>query len=180
LLYVIAVAGFPFVPFLPNKELAGILDPTQISHFCTVVKDFNASAMNFAKAFGGSPPLGSLTTDSWTYFKGVPTDARSILVHVPIGKPGSGVAWEILQPADDYPSFWRQLLEENGDFLHHVGVNVVDIDSTRASLEALGYKTVQAGQGSWGCYYYLDARPQLGVVLELLAPGVLNCSKPTF
>jgi hypothetical protein len=75
-------------------------------------------------------------------------------------------------------SFWSELLKENGNFFHHVGIMVPEMESALAFLGGLGYEVVQMGQGGWGCYAYLDARQKLGIVLEVLSSGQLNCTKP--
>eukprot|EP01111_Echinosteliopsis_oligospora_P016161 TRINITY_DN6606_c0_g1_i1.p1 TRINITY_DN6606_c0_g1~~TRINITY_DN6606_c0_g1_i1.p1 ORF type:complete len:187 (+),score=33.55 TRINITY_DN6606_c0_g1_i1:297-857(+) len=170
-------SGFFMAPVLPYDSV-GALNPSNINHFCTVVKNFNTSVNSYVNVFGGSLPIGYTSSNNWTYYNGLPTEAQALLTKVPVGD--GKFTWEILQPADDYPSFWRQILEETGDSFHHIGLTVDEMDSARAGLEALGYPTIQIGQGNWGCYAYIDGRQQFGAVLELLSIGQLNCSKPTY
>jgi len=172
--------GFPFVMpslMVGGPSLAGLLDPTKINHFCTVVSDFNATVANYAQLFGGPLPIGDLSGDYWTYYRGQPTKANCLLTQIPV-TTAPGFHWEVLEPANEYPSFWRELLTENGNFFHHFGVLVPEMDSARAKVAAAGYEMVQIGQGPWGCYAYMDGRAQLGAVIELLSIGQLNCSKP--
>ncbi len=45
-----------------NRALqsAGLLNSSQINHFCVVTNDFNMSTNTFAQLFGGDPPAGAL------------------------------------------------------------------------------------------------------------------------
>lgn len=159
-----------------NAPLSSLLNLTRIIHIGTVTSNFNVTTEFIANLFGvGSE--GQITDDVWTVYRGQPTLARAILAFIPI--TSDDFKWEVIQPADDYPSFWSELLKEYGSFFHHYGITVDNIDETRTVLENMGFPTVQCGQGkTWGCYCYCDLREALGVVVELLDIGRLNCTKP--
>ncbi len=42
-----------------------------------VVANYNISATNYAQLFGGTPPIGALSANYWTYYRGRPTNVLS-------------------------------------------------------------------------------------------------------
>jgi hypothetical protein len=80
------------------------------------------------------------------YYRGVVSQAKAMIVHIPVAAPGFTL--EIIKPADNYPSFWDELLKQYNNFFHHFGVSVGNqFDSIRLQLEKMGFLTTQIGQG---------------------------------
>jgi hypothetical protein len=52
--------------------------------------------------------------------------------------------------------------------VHHIAFTIQGMEGQLALLERKGMTTVQRGDYTGGRYAYVDAVPQLGVVLELL------------
>ncbi len=64
---------------------------------------------------------------------------------------------ELIQPNDDHPSVYRELLDRSGPGFHHFGVASTDIDGDVAALEAKGYTLAfRAGVPTGGEVAYMD------------------------
>lgn len=151
-----------------------------LNHFCVVTRDFNKTANAYAWLFGAAPPVGKISEHSWLWYRGRNTSALALLVHAPAGP--SGLTLEIISPQDSLPSIYNELLDAQGNSVQHMGINVSPPGSIADAVAAFvekGYDIVFAGQGSWGCFYYIWMRDDLGTVLELLDPGNMNCRSPT-
>lgn len=176
--FVASCAGQPGTALSLPFAAIPLLNASLVNHFCLVSRDFNATAHAYAFLFGGSPPVGKPALHQWNWYRGANTSAAALLVHAPAGPPGFTV--EIISPQDSLPSIYNELLGKQGPTVQHFGVAVPQgsMDAVRAQFEAAGYHTVQAGQGSWGCYAYIQM-PDLGTIVELLDSGNMHCTCPT-
>ena len=143
--------------------------PIQADSVCQIgfiVSDIEAAAQKFCAIFGTAMPPILLTSpnDEVTY-KGAPSQATSKLAFFNAGQ----VQIELIEP-DEKPSVWRDFLNEHGEGIHHIAFGVKDTDETLRYLGGFGIEMVQQGLYSdrSGVYTYLDATPQLGVIIELL------------
>ena len=83
------------------------------------------------------------------------------------------VTWEWIQPLAG-PTVYRDFLESHGEGVHHLALDVPDIDAAAKALEALGAPVVQSG--AWGekgkpgsgRFAYADTSASGGVTIELL------------
>jgi hypothetical protein len=81
---------------------------------------------------------------------------------------------ELIQPEDDNPSVYKELLDRSGPGFHHFGVASDDIDRDIARRAADGYVLAfRAGVGS-GEVAYLDGGPGQPGMIELIeaTPGL--------
>ena len=82
---------------------------------------------------------------------------------------------ELIQPKDNHPSVYKDVVDRRGYGFHHVGIAVSDVDAEQAVYEGRGYTTVfEAPVPSGGSVIYLegpDANPGL---IELIpaTPGM--------
>ena len=153
---------------------------SSVNHGCVVTRDFNATANAYAWLFGAAAPVGKVSEHSWLWFRGQNTSARALLVHAPAGP--AGFSLEIITPLDAQPSIYNELLAAQGNSVQHMGVNVSPPGSIAAAVAAFaekGYEVVFAGQGAWGCFYYISMRDDFGTIIELLDPGNMACRSPT-
>jgi hypothetical protein len=82
---------------------------------------------------------------------------------------------ELIQPEDDNPSVYKELIDRSGYGLHHFGVASDDIDGDIARMEGDGYTLAfRAGVPSGGDVAYLDGGPAKPGMLELIeaTPGM--------
>ena len=95
------------------------------------------------------------------------------------GKPCEGLLYqaffdfeniqvEIIQPADDTPSIWRECLDRDGEGLHHISFGVKNMAGNLEACEKLGFSVLQKGEYTGGRYAYLDALGSLKIILEFL------------
>jgi hypothetical protein len=64
---------------------------------------------------------------------------------------------ELIQPKDDHPSVYKEIVDKRGYGFHHVGVAVEDAEVASAAYERRGYKVAfRAPVPSGGAVYYMD------------------------
>jgi catechol 2,3-dioxygenase-like lactoylglutathione lyase family enzyme len=137
-----------------------------IAQIAVIVADIEEKAAAWARVFGLPVPEIRVTDPpsfSHTKYRGQSTPARAKLAFFDFGN----VSVELIEPIDG-PSTWRDQLEAHGDSLHHIAFRISGMPATLDELESQGIRLVQQGEYTGGRYAYLDAGPQLGVILELL------------
>ncbi|HOT92758.1 MAG TPA: VOC family protein [Anaerolineae bacterium] len=131
-----------------------------------VVKDIEKSVAAYCDILG-LPRPNIIVTDGYekakTIYRGQPTEATARLAFFDMGQ----VQLELIEP-DGKPSTWQEVLDEKGEGIHHIAFFVKDSDKVVAYLEGKGAQLVQQGHYTGGMYSYVDATPQLHLVLELL------------
>lgn len=143
----------------------------QIVQMAYVVEDIRA-AMNWWIMDGKVGPwflLDSFTGPEQRY-RGQPTQAD-----VSIAMAFSGhMMIELIQPKDDRPSVYREIIERRGYGFHHIGIAVDDTDAERAAYEARGYEAAfWTPVPSGGVVYYMDDHRTEPGFIELIpaTPG---------
>jgi hypothetical protein len=64
---------------------------------------------------------------------------------------------ELVQPEDERPSVYKEIVDRRGYGFHHLGIGVTDADAERAAYEARGYQVAfSAPVPSGGSVYYMD------------------------
>jgi len=64
---------------------------------------------------------------------------------------------ELIQPLDDHPSVYRDIIRQRGYGFHHVGVACADVDAQIAAYAARGYRVAfRAAVPTGGAVAYLD------------------------
>lgn len=145
------------------------LDPKRFSQVGFIVKDIDEARENFAKLFGcevpPANPCGSPAAK--TVYKGEPAPAaKSKLAFFDLVP---GVQLELIEPNEEM-STWREYLNEKGEGIHHIAINVDNTEEAVKACEALGMKVVQRGfyDDESGQYTYLDGGNIFKCVIELL------------
>jgi hypothetical protein len=64
---------------------------------------------------------------------------------------------ELIQPKDNHPSVYKEIVDKRGYGFHHVGVAVEDAEVESAAYERRGYQVAfRAPVPSGGAVYYMD------------------------
>ena len=82
---------------------------------------------------------------------------------------------ELIQPNDENPSVYKEMIDVKGYGFHHFGVACDDVEAAIAELEAKGYQGALKHSGpTGGNVVYMDGGPGQPVFLELIAatPGL--------
>lgn len=132
-----------------------------------IVKDIKKTVEAYRDVFGFDEPRmvesGTLE-EAHTVYRGEPTKARCKLAFFNVG-PQLDI--ELIEP-DEFPSTWREFLDNHGEGVHHIAFTVKDTDKVLAYFEGKGIPTVQKGDYPGGRYAYVDSFPQLKVMIETL------------
>ena len=142
------------------------LGNTTICQIGIIVRDIEASIAAYADLLGVEPPGWSLTDPAetaHTRYHGQPTTARAKLAFFDLGS----LSLELIEPVGA-PSTWREFLETHGEGVHHIAFTIQGMEEQLALLARKGMPAVQRGDYTGGRYAYVDATPQLHVILELL------------
>jgi len=76
---------------------------------------------------------------------------------------------ELIQPLDDNPSVYKEIIEKRGYGFHHIGVAVSDVDGELPLYEARGYRLAFRAQvPTGGAVAYLDNGRNDPGMLELI------------
>jgi methylmalonyl-CoA/ethylmalonyl-CoA epimerase len=65
-------------------------------------------------------------------------------------------------------STWNRQLQQHGPSLHHIAFETKDMNASLQALQNAGIALEQKGEYTGGRYAYVDARQQLGTIIELL------------
>jgi hypothetical protein len=132
-----------------------------------VVDDLDASIAAFSGTVGAGPWF---VIDRWmgekAVYRGQPSEAA---IRVAMGFSGH-ILYELMQPLDDKPSVYKELLDTTGPGFHHFGQGSQDYDAEIARYRAKGYELafeahVAPGAGRVG---YMDARKDIGAFIEVI------------
>jgi hypothetical protein len=81
---------------------------------------------------------------------------------------------ELIQPLDNHPSVYREIIDRRGFGFHHVGIAVDDVDTEIAAYQAKGYDLAfRANVPTGGAVAYLDNGRNDPGMIELI-PATLG------
>lgn len=110
-----------------------------IAQIAYVVADLHA-AIEHLIVDGGAGPFFVLDHfwQEGQIYRGAPSKAD-----MAIAMGFAGQTWiELIQPLDDHPSVYREVIESRGYGLHHHGIAFADIESALAGYRARGWREV--------------------------------------
>ena len=140
------------------------------SEICYVVHDVEKAAKEWARTVGAGPFYLIEPHDKARLYRGKPCNDPH---KVALGMWGSTVI-EFIQPLDDTPSIWREILDVKGEAVHHVFPDIRpmgpgEYDRRFAAHQADGLEVVLPGEvEGMGRHAFFDARDRMGCFIELL------------
>ena len=94
--------------------------------------------------------------------------SSSTALAIAMGYAGD-MQYEVIQPLDDSPSVYREVVEQRGHGLHHFGVAVVDYEAALAHYHGLGYSLVYEAEVANGARVgYFDTHGKLPAMVEAI------------
>jgi methylmalonyl-CoA/ethylmalonyl-CoA epimerase len=142
------------------------LGTTVITQVGIIVRDIEARARAWSDILGLPMPDIQVTDTvdlAHTEYHGAPSTARAKLAFFHLGQ----VDVELIEPIGE-PSTWNDQLQQHGDSLHHIAVQIQGMQDKLAYLDSKGMNLLQRGDYTGGRYAYVDGQAQLGTILELL------------
>lgn len=131
-----------------------------------VVEDIHASMEQWTRDLKAGPwfLLDHFTGDDPVY-RGGPSKAD---VAIAMGFCGH-MQIELIQPNDDHPSVYREVIDQRGFGFHHFGIGTHDFDADLEKYEARGYELAfKAGVPTGGAVGYLDTKGAAPGFIELI------------
>jgi methylmalonyl-CoA epimerase len=130
----------------------------RVDHISMAAPDWKAQA-DFYQRLLGFKFLHSFEAGPVTDFSGCVSQVR-----------GTGIEFEIIQPATP-DSFVQKFIDERGPGLHHITVEVHDLEGSMAELERLGIKPFGgiSDDGMWRMTY-IHPRDSGGILWQLFVP----------
>jgi hypothetical protein len=104
-------------------------------------------------------------------YRGTPSKAD---VRIAMGFAGH-MCIELIQPLDDHPSVYKEIIDQRGYGFHHIGLCVEDVEAAISDYEARGYELAfRANVPTGGAVAYLDDGRNDRGFLELIpaTPGM--------
>jgi catechol 2,3-dioxygenase-like lactoylglutathione lyase family enzyme len=149
----------------PAPRDAGFQKIVQIA---IVTKDIEASAKRWAALLGVETPKITTTLPGHevkVVYRGKPSNGQAKLAFFRAGQ----VVLELIEPVGK-DTAWREHLDKYGEGVHHIGLQVQDLDGSVKQIEALGYPEIHRGRYDKdnGTYVYFDTAKALGLSVELL------------
>lgn len=151
---------------------AGKLAAGSVSEICFVSSDAQGFVANWAKAYGAGPFFAmTITSEVERDYRGAP--GRDSF-RAALGFLGTSLI-EVVQPLDDQPSIFREVLDAKGDgAAHHVmpsirALSPEEFDQMCAHYEAQGFtRALSLRPPGMGRNILFDAVAQTGLFVELL------------
>lgn len=128
----------------------------KIHHIAIAVKDLKESAALFESLLGVKPHL---------------EEAPGQKVNEAVFKVGEGIEIDLVQP-NSPDSAVAKFLENRGEGLHHIALEVDDINQELKSMEKKGFRLIDESgrEGVAGQIGFLHPKSVNGVLVELLQP----------
>jgi hypothetical protein len=143
----------------------------QIVQMAYVVRDMRP-AIDWWIKDGGAGPFFLLDsfTGSEQRYRGQPSTAD---VSIAMGFSGHMMI-ELIQPKDNEPSVYKEIIDQRGYGFHHIAIAVADVEAERLAYERRGYHVAfSAPVPSGGTVYYLGGGAGAPGFVELIpaTPG---------
>ena len=128
----------------------------KVHHIGIAVKDIKESAALFERLFGVKPHI---------------EEAHGQQVTEAVFKIGDGVEIDLIEPMGPDSTVAR-FLEQRGEGLHHIAMEVDDIDTELKAMEEKGVRLIdkEGREGVAGQIGFLHPKSVNGVLIELLQP----------
>ena len=140
-----------------------VLQTTLVCQVAIVVRDAEKASRRFAELLGVEPPgvkTANADGSDTVLLRGEPTRGRVNLAFFHM----ENLDLEFIEPTED-PTTWKEFLDESGQGVHHIAFKAKGrMLETARKLEEFGFPLIQHGDK----YAYVESRPDLGVILELL------------
>jgi methylmalonyl-CoA/ethylmalonyl-CoA epimerase len=139
-----------------------------IVQVAVVCRDIEATARRWATFLGVEmPKIIAIEpgNESGMVYRGKPSNARCKLAFFDTGT----CKLELIQPLGPGSS-WQELLDKNGESIHHLAFEVKNLDGTLRACNEQGLPVIHEGHfdGTNGTFAYLDSQKQLGAMIEIL------------
>lgn len=163
------------IPTLLLISAAGFAQPAardpgfqKIVQIAIVTKDIEASAKRWAALLGVPVPAVTTTrpgNEVNLVYRGKRSNGQAKLAFFRTGQ----VVLELIEPAGP-DTAWKEHLDKYGEGVHHIGIQVQDLEGSVKQIEALGYPEIHRGRYDKdnGTYVYFDTMDALGLSVELL------------
>lgn len=135
----------------------------QVAH---VVRDYRPAVDRWVSTLGAGPFFTLDITDTEQIYRGRVSPAN---FSVAVGVLGDTFI-ELVQPNDDSPSPFNEVLDQRGEGLHHYWLACDDFDAAVARYTADGHAQVGYGEmpGGMGRGTFFDTTAAIGCFVELL------------
>ncbi|HJB64648.1 MAG TPA: VOC family protein [Candidatus Microbacterium pullistercoris] len=136
-----------------------------ISQICIVVRDLDRSMKEYSERLGWGPWKVFEYKAPFlhhTHLRGEDADFTMMAAETMVGDLG----FELIQPTGGN-SIYQEFLDEHGEGVQHIAVMKHDAVEAEELVQELGAPKIMGGRTADSIeFYYLDARPELGVVIE--------------
>lgn len=132
-----------------------------------VVDDMDRAVAHWTGNYGVGPFFTGLFEVPDQSYRGTPAPGRMM---VSFGY-SNGALVELIQPLDDGPSVYHEVLEATGPGPHHVMFRIDDHDAEVARYKARGFEVVQSGRFGTSDFSMVDTRRETGSFTEIMAFG---------
>mgnify|MGYP000051673649 FL=1 len=108
-----------------------------VAQLAYVVEDLDAAIDHCIRDLGAGPffVIDHFLQPGAQTYRGAPSQAD-----MRIAMGFAGQTWlELIQPLDDHPSIYREVIEQRGYGLHHHGIALADVEAARADYLSRGW-----------------------------------------
>jgi methylmalonyl-CoA/ethylmalonyl-CoA epimerase len=152
-----------------GRALASLGAVPGIAQIGIVVRDLERGIREYTDLIGVSP--WALYTYGPDFVHDLTYRGRPGAYAMRIALSGARPMVELVEPLAG-PSIYHDWLEEHGEGLHHVGVEVPSVERAMVAAAGAGFSVIQSGRGYGldgdGGFAYLDTYDRLRIIVELL------------
>lgn len=135
----------------------------KIGQIGIVTKDVEKTAKKMEQLFGIGPFKFMVTNYKNKMYRGKPEDFGVKIALANVGP----IQIELMQPLAG-KSIWKESIAKRGYGLHHIALEIDDMETKVKEFEEEGFKIIQSGEREVVKWGYLDTEEELDVTFELL------------
>lgn len=133
-----------------------------------LVKDINKVARNWADFLNQPVPkirLNNPYSITEAIYNEKPCPARIYQTSFEL----NNLQIELISPADNKPSFWKDCLDRDGEGIHHIAFSIRNKNDVANKMERQDMPQVQTGKFQGGSYTFFDSFEKLKIYVEGLS-----------